>query len=133
MANNRRWIFSLIWILLGIGLIVAGFITELDSFWSGMGAAFIVVGSLQLTRWYKYARNAEYREKVETEEKDERNRYLSAKAWAWAGYLFVLIAAVAAVVLRIVGQNLLSSVASGAVCVLILLYWGSYMVLKRKY
>ena len=133
MKTNRRWMLSLIWVLLGIGLTVAGFITQIDSFWSGMGAALIVVGAGQLIRWYKFSRNSEYREKVETMEKDERNRFLTAKAWSWAGYLFVLIAAVASIVLRILGQELLSSVASGAICILILLYWVSYMILQRKY
>lgn len=133
MKRNRRWIISVIWILLGIGLIVACNVTSLDSFWSGMGAAFVVVGGMQLIRWFRYFQNPEYREKTETEQQDERNRFLTAKAWAWAGYLFLLLSAIASIVLRIVGQILLSQVASGAICVLILLYWISYMILRRKY
>ena len=35
MKNNRRMLISMVWVLLGVGLIVAGRITEMDDFWSG--------------------------------------------------------------------------------------------------
>ena len=133
MKFDRRILVSIVWVILGIGLITACAITTLDEFWSGMGTALIAVGVLQMLRWVKYARNAEYREKMDVETKDERNRYLAAKAWAWAGYLFVIIGAVASIVLRILGQAMLSTLASGAVCVILALYWISYFVLRKKY
>ena len=134
MKNNRRRILiSMMWVLLGAGLIVAGRVAEMDEFWSGAGTGFVFVGILQLFRWSKYARNAEYREKMDVEAGDERNRYLAAKAWSWAGYLFVIIGAVACIGLRIAGLNEWSLAASGAMCLMLVLYWGSYWILKRKY
>jgi len=133
MNNKRRILTSIVWFILGIGLNVACFVTEMDAFWSGLGTAFIFVAILQLIRWFKYARNVEYREKVDVETKDERNRYLASKAWAWAGYCFVLISAIACIILRMMGQELLSLAASSGVCLIILLYWISYFILKRKY
>ena len=70
---------------------------------------------------------------METETKDERNAFLRNKAWAWAGYLFVLFSAVASIVLKIVGHDILSMGASWAVCLIILFYWGAYMILRKKY
>ena len=64
---------------------------------------------------------------------DERNRFLTGKAWAWAGYLFVLISGVATIALKIAGQDQWSLACSYALCLLLVLYWGSYLVLKRKY
>ena len=133
MNNKRRMLVSILWILLGIGLIVGALVAKMDSFWSGLGTAFLFVGALQMVRWIRYARNPEYREKVEVENKDERNRSLSAKAWAWAGYLFVLLCAVASILLRILKQELLSMAAGGAVCLIITLYWITYLILKKKY
>jgi len=124
---------SIVWIILGIGLWTAVYVTELDTFWSGLGTGFIFVGILQLIRWRRYNHNAEYREKMDVEAKDERNRFLAGKAWAWAGYIFVLICAAACIVLRIVGQELLSLAASGAMCLILVLYWVSYFILKRKF
>ena len=64
---------------------------------------------------------------------DERLHFIRNKAWAWAGYLFVMIMAVASIVLRIFEQNLLSIATSGAVCLMLVLFWGSYIILRRKY
>ncbi len=133
MKNNRRIFVSVVWIVLGIGLTVASIVAELNSFWSGLGTAFVFVGILQLVRWIKYFNDAEYREKIDVESKDERNRYIAARAWGWAGYIYVIISAFACVALRIMEQDLLSSAASGSVCLIMLLYWASYLVLKRKY
>ena len=133
MKNNRRMLLSILWVFLGIGLVIATQIAELDEFWSGMGSAFVFVGALQIFRWIKYSRDAQYREKVDVEQKDERNRFLSAKAWGWAGYLFVLISAVASMILRIAGQILLSYAASGALCLILVLYWVSYLIVRKKY
>lgn len=133
MKTNRRALLGIVWIALGIGLVTAGLLGAVDAFWSGMGSAFIVVGILQIIRFVRYAKNPEYREMVETESKDERNRYLAGRAWGWAGYLFVIISAVACIVLRILGEETLSFAASGGICLIILLYWISYLILKRKY
>ena len=63
---------------------------------------------------------------------DERNKYLSMKAWSWAGYLFVMIAACATVMLKLAGKEDLMMISSGSVCLVMVLYWISYMVLKKK-
>lgn len=133
MKLGIKTILYILYILVGITLIVLGFTGILDSFWSGMGSGLLVVSALQIIRLVRLYKNSDYREKVETEVSDERNRFLRNKAWAWAGYLFVLTAAVASIVLRILGQELLSSAAAWAVCLIILLYWISFWILRRKY
>lgn len=133
MKKDKRMIVSIIWVILGTVLIALAFAEKVDVFWNGAGSGLLVVGVLQLLRQYRFSKNESYREKIEIEEKDERNHFIRNKAWAWTGYLFVLIAAVSCLVLRIVGQNLLSIVASGAVCLMLVLYWISYMILRKKY
>ena len=133
MKRDKRMIFSIIWVILGTVLIALAFAEKVDVFWNGVGSGLLVVGVLQLLRQYRFSKNESYREKIEIEEKDERNHFIRNKTWAWTGYLFVLIAAVLCLVFRIIGQNLLSLAASGAVCLMLVLYWISYLVLKRKY
>ena len=126
-------IFSIIWLALGlplIGLSIAGLV---DEFWSGMGSALVVIGACRLLRAYRLSKSAEYREKMETFETDERFHFLRAKAWSWAGYLFVIIGGISVIALKVLGQELLCQAASGAVCLILVLYWGSYFVLKKKY
>ena len=131
--NGKRIAAQILCAILGCVLLVLGCFEVVDSFWSGMGTALMVVGALRLIRAYRFTKDASYREKVEIETGDERNRYLRGKAWAWAGYLFILIAAVAVIALKVAGQELLSMAASGAMCLMLVLYWGAYFLLRKKY
>lgn len=131
--NGKRIAAQILWASLGGILLVLGYFQLVDPFWSGMGVALMVVGVMRLIRAYRFSKDASYREKVEIEIGDERNRYLRGKAWAWAGYLFILITAVAVIVLKVVGQELLSIAAGGAICLMLVLYWGAYLLLRKKY
>ena len=134
MKNDKmRFVFSIIWLVLGLVLVGLAFAGYVDDFWNGMGSAFVVLGIVQLLRRYRLNKNEEYREKVNIAENDERNHFLRNKAWAWTGYVFVLSAAVLSIVLRILEQDMLSTVASMAVCYMLIVFWISYAVLKKKY
>ena len=133
MKQNKRIIVSIMWVIIGMVLIGLSFAGIVDEFWSGMGSGLLVVGIIQLVRFYRLKNNEAYREKMEIEASDERNHFIRNKAWAWSGYLFILISAVACIVFKIMGQDLLSMAASGAVCLMLILYWISFIILKRKY
>ena len=133
MGKNYRFLLSVFWIVLGAVLCICNGLGLIEDYWFSMGFAFIVVGFLQVIRQIRYRTNEEYREKFDTESKDERNRFIANKAWAWAGYLFVMVAAVGSIVFKLLGREDLMMLASGSVCLIILFYWGSWMVLKRKY
>ena len=93
----------------------------------------MAIAILQLIRYARYSRDSEYREKVDTAGKDERNRYISNKAWAWAGYIFVIASAVATVAFKVAGQDELSVACGCGVGIMVMLYWISYLILSRKY
>lgn len=133
MKYSRKILVSLFWVVLGVVLVGCCMAGVLEEFWNGMGIAFLVVGSMQVIRQIKYRANRDYRETVDIELNDERNRYISSKAWAWAGYLFVLVAAVGSIVFKVVGKEELMMLSAGSVSILMLFYWVSYMCLKRKY
>lgn len=129
----KSYLVSALYITIGIILIGLGFAGMVDEFWNGMGSALLVIGVIQLIRRYRLEKNEAYREKIEIETNDERNHFIRNKAWAWAGYLFVMIMAVSCIILKIVGQDTLSMAASGSVCLMLVLFWCSYYFLKRKY
>lgn len=133
MKYSKKIFISIFWVVLGAVLLFLNFNYTLDSYWSGLGTAFIVIGALQIFRQLKYRTNEQYRENVDTRNNDERNRFINGKAWAWAGYLYVLIAAVAIIVLQILGLKEISQTISFTVCALLILYWVSHMFLSRKY
>lgn len=137
MKNNlqykRRGILSLFWVLTGIVLTVLGILGIIDSYWCGMGGGLIGAGAVQVYRFCRYHKDAEYREEMDIQNKDERNRFISGKAWAWAGYFFVMINGVAVVVLRLLGYEELSLWAAYSACLILVLYWLSWLWLRRKY
>ena len=136
--KNRDLVLSVIYIVLGIALFVASQITDLgDStiaqILPGMGGALIAIGAIRLYRGIRLEKDAAYRENFEVETHDERNQWLRMKAWSWAGYLFVMIAACATLVFAIIDKKVLMMAASYSVCIMILLYWICYLIVRRKY
>ena len=133
MKSDRRIIACIVYMVIGAALFVLGFLEHLDSFWSGMGGALIAVGAVRIVQYFRLRNNEAYRQQREIEAKDERNRFIANKAWAWAGYLFILIAAISTIVFKLLGQDLLSVAAGFAVCIIALLYWICYLILRKKY
>lgn len=131
--KKKDIIFGVSWLLLGLALTVLSCLETLDEFWSGMGSALMVVGIVRLLRGYRLSRSEAYREKREVAETDERLHFIRNKAWAWAGYLFIIISAICTIVFKILGQDLLCMVCSGAVCLMLVLFWVSFFILNKKY
>ena len=115
-------------ILLGLG--IAGIV---DEFWNGLGGALIAVGAMNLIRTIRYQKNAEYRENVNTERNDERNRFLHMKAWQLTAGWFVVIAAIGTFIFKFMGREDLMMLCSGSVCLMITLYWVCFLYLRKKY
>ena len=133
MKSNKRVFASIVWIIIGIVLSICSIFEIVDSYWSGMGTALLVVGILQLIRIIRYKKDPSYKEAVDTCTQDERNRFITMKAWSWTGYLLVIIAAIASIAFRVLGYNDYSTIASLCVCIIIIIYWVSYLILKKKY
>ena len=134
MYNNKRLMLSIFWIVLGAVLMVLSVMGKLDSsMYSGMGGVLIAIGALQTIRNLRYRRDAEYRKKIDTEVSDERNRFLSMKSWSWAGYIAILVECVGVIVAIILGKETVRLILSFSVCLILVAYWVSYLVLSRKY
>ena len=133
IMNNKRFAATLAEIALGGTLLACGTAGIVDEFWSGMGVGLLAVGILRLVKHIRYRTNDSYRENVDMRYKDERNKFIGGRAWAWAGYLFLLIVGCSVIVFKIIGQELLMMAASYSVCLLAVLYWLCYLVLNKKY
>ena len=118
MKHNRKLIASILEIIIGIALLVFVGFDEADSYWGGAGSALIGVGFLFLLREIKYRKNPEYKEQVDTETNDERNKYLGMKTWSWTGYATVLILAVSSIGCKIAGHGDISTLLGSIVCLM---------------
>ncbi len=136
---KRRYIsLGVIYIILGIALFIASQIVDLGNsvmaqILPGMGGALFGVGVVRLVMGIRLEKDKEYREKYEIEVNDERNRYLRMKAWSWAGYCFVLIGSVATIIFAAADKKELMMLTSGSVCLVLVLYWISYLIVRNKY
>ena len=128
-----QWILPILYVVIGATLGICGELGKVDQFWNGLGAALVVVGVLRLIRQIRYNTSAKYKEETDTAIQDERNHFIRNKAWAWAGYLYIMIAAVATIVFKLLGQDTLMFFCSGSVCLLLVVYWISYFILRKKY
>lgn len=133
MKYSRRIVLSIAWILVGAVTFALGVMGILDEFFGGFGGALLAVGILQLIRHIRYKTNEEYKEKIDTEINDERNKFLSGRAWAWTGYVMILVTAVGAIVFRIIGKDELCSLCATAISLMAVIYLIAYTILKRKY
>ncbi len=133
MKHIKPFAISVFYIIIGAVLICCGIAEIADSFWSGMGGALIAVGAIQLIRNIKFRTDEEYREKMETEAKDERNKFIAGRAWAWSGYAFVIIDAIGTIGFKIAGNDVLSQYCAYSVCLIMILYWISWLLLRKKY
>ena len=133
MKSDKRIYLSITWVVIGAVLFSMAIAGKVDSFWSGMGGALLAVGGLQILKYYRLNKNEAYREKMEIEYNDERNQFIRNKAWAWAGYLFIIICALSTIVFKLLNQDLLCMASGGAVCLMLVLFWVSFFILKKKY
>ena len=136
--KNRDIVLSIIYIVLGAAFFVASQVADLgDStiaqILPGMGGALIAIGAIRMYRGIRLEKDKAYRENFEVEVHDERNQWLRMKAWSWAGYLFVMISACATLVFAIIDKKELMQEASYAVCVMLVLYWICYLIVRKKY
>lgn len=134
MYNNKKLFLSIFWVILGAVLFGLSFAGKADaSIYSGMGGALMAIGALQILKNFKYRSDSEYREKIDTEVEDERNKFLRMKSWSWTGYIIVLGEAAASLVAMFAGAHEIQMILSYSVCLMLLVYWITYMILSRKY
>ena len=131
--KNRRWIASVVEIALGLVLTVCGALGLVDTYWSGMGGGLLGVGIIQLVRYLRYYNNETYKSKVDVEVNDERNKFIALRAWAWAGFWYVIAGAVGSIAFQVLGKPELATMAGGSVCLLMAFCWISRIYLRRKY
>lgn len=134
MYNNKRLILSIFWVVLGLVLFILAEAEILDSsYFSAMGVALAVVGTLQIIRNLRYRKDKDYKEKIDIEVTDERNRFLRLQSWAWTGYIVVMVEAAGSIAAHVLGQEIVGQVLSYSVCLIICVYWISWFILSRKY
>ncbi len=134
MKRKVRIVMSIVWIVLGLVFLTLSIAGILDSsLFSGIGGGLLAVGALQIIRQVRYSKNAAYREKVDVERNDERNKFISMKSWSLTGIIVVLVNAVGSFIAMMLGHREIQQVMLYSICLIVGVYWITYMILSRKY
>ena len=133
MRENKKIIINAVLVVIGIALIVLSVLGIMNDVFCGFGGGLLAVGALRLFKAVKYKNNSEYKKKVDTATSDERNVFISTKAWSMAAYLFIIICVAITIVSLILSNTFYMQIATGAICTLLVLYCISYLIISRKY
>lgn len=132
--SNKKLALSIFWVIAGVTLMVLSIAEVLDSsLYSGMGGALTAVGALQIIRNLRYRKDPAYREKIDTEANDERNNWIRMKSWSWTGIVVVIVEGIAGIVAMILGERTIQLILSYSVCLILCVYWITWLILSRKY
>ena len=126
---------AIAYMVVGILLMLVAFITKTDNhFIPAFGLGLLFNGILRLMQYRRITKNEQSIKKQQIAEADERNRMLLERAKSWAFYLYIMLTGTVLIVLAILGiQDTLVRMISYSICLLVLLYWICYHILKRKY
>ncbi len=125
---------------LSIGYIVLGVIMIIlfnlrgaeNSYLSSMGLALIVVGIVRIRNYIIITKDEQTVIKQKIAETDERNIAIAEKAKSVSFMIYVFIGCVAVIVLEILNKTQWVLAVSGAVCLLIVIYWISYLIIRKN-
>ncbi|MBQ4561418.1 MAG: hypothetical protein IJA55_03685 [Clostridia bacterium] len=127
----RLWT-NIIYIVLGVAMIAAGFITKTDNeFVSSFGLTLTVVGLALIKK--NIITSEEKLKRREIVENDERNIAIVHKARSWAFSFYVILGCLAVIVLSLLSLQDIASWIGVGVFSLIAIYWICYFVVRRKY
>ena len=131
--KQRLWI-AISYIALGLILVIADAVNHFENyFFSSFGFALVIMGILRIIRHRKTMRNDQSIRKQELAESDERTRMIAERARSWAFSLSITGAGIVVIVLSLLGQHEEALPFAWYVCGMVILYWISYFMIRKKY
>lgn len=131
---QKRLYFAIGYCILGLVMVgISYFNGFTNNFLFPFGVAMMVCGVIRVTKYFKITRNQETIHKMELAEKDERYLMIANKARSWAFCLYIMIAGVAVIIMNLLGKSEAALPYAWSICALVAIYWGSWMILKKKY
>ncbi|MBO5322010.1 MAG: hypothetical protein J6B22_05335 [Clostridia bacterium] len=128
-----RLFIAIGYIVLGLAMIIAfNIIKTENNFFSSFGFALVVIGIVQIRNYRIITKDEESIRKREIAESDERNISIANKAKSYAFAIYVVVACVSVILLEIANKTDLAIILSATVSLLILVYWISYFIIRKR-
>lgn len=126
-----RLYMAIAYIITGIAF-AALFFRSTNEYMITLGIALIIMGIFRIIRYMKITKDDDSVRLQKIAETDERNISIIHKAKSTAFGLYILITAMAVIVLEILGNSELSSILGLNVCIIVFLYWICYRIYQKK-
>lgn len=133
MFSNKKMIYYMIMAVVGLILVFLGCLELLDSFWSGFGGGLAGVGIVRLFGFARYRNDEDYARKKDIQQNDERNHFIANQAKLWCFYLTIIGLGIAVIVFRVLGNESYSYLCAMIECLILVVYWIAYLILRNKY
>ena len=130
---KTRLYLAIAYIIIGVAMtVIFNVLGTENEYLSSFGVALAVVGIVRLRNYLIVTKSEERIRKQEIAETDERNIAIASRARTAAFYVYTLLACIAVIVLQILEIGVISTVIACSVCALILIYWVSYFIIRKK-
>lgn len=129
-----RLFTAISYIIIGIALIIVFNIVKTENnFLSSFGFALVMIGVVNVRNYCLITKNEDTIKKHQIAESDERNIAIANKAKSVSFIIYVILACLLVIVLEILNKTQLAMTLSATVCFLILIYWISYWIIRKKF
>ena len=130
---KTRLYLAIAYIVSGLTMIVVFYVMKNgNEYLSTLGLVLVVVGIARLRRYLRITKTEESVRKQEILETDERNVDMIHKAKSASFNVFVILLCVTIIVLQFLNLTLYVQVLSGVLCALLLIYWVSYFIIRKR-
>lgn len=131
---QQRSIIGIFYILLGLALIIADMLKGFENnYFTSFGMALIFMGIIRLFQYRKITQDDKSMRKQELAESDERIRMIAERARSWAFSLSITGAGIWVIVQNLLGHHEEALPYAWYVCGMVVLYWISYFMIRKKY
>ncbi len=128
-----RVCFAISYCVLGFIMIVIAMSNKLkNDIWGSMGMGLFAIGLVKIRNYFIITRSEDSIERQRIAENDERNISIVQKAISAAFYIYVIIAAIAIIILELLNKELPAMIIGGTVCAMLIIYTISYFIIRKK-
>ncbi len=129
-----RLIISIVLLAIGIGIIITSSILgDKNNFFSPFGLALATISIVRIRNYFIITKSEERLKKQEIAERDERNLLIANKAKSISFYIYTILSCLSVIALQLLNKNEFATYISMSICVMLLIYWISYLIIRKKY
>lgn len=127
-----RFYTAVSYILIGLAMMAVGLWKGAEVS-SSFGLMFLVMGIARIRQYKRITATEESIKNREIAETDERNVMIYTQAKSLALNIYIFCICIAVIVLHLINQAELASILGFNLCLLLVIYWICYAIMRKKY